>query len=108
MVVYEIDIERFAVIEAEHNPPVGAHGNCPKAFPIAGQRMQLERRHVRRLDGLVPAPQARHPPALFCNVFLWSNTANQPGIAALAAILATAVLRWEAKAISGCMPAAVR
>jgi len=46
MVVHKIDIEGFAVLEAENNSPVGAHGYGPKAIEVAGKRRKPEGRNV--------------------------------------------------------------
>jgi hypothetical protein len=46
MVVHKIDVQGLAVIEADNNSPIRAHGQGPKSCEIAFQRMQPEGRII--------------------------------------------------------------
>jgi hypothetical protein len=40
MVVCQIDIECVAILEAEDNPPIGAHADGPKPLKVSAKRME--------------------------------------------------------------------
>jgi hypothetical protein len=42
MVIDKINVESFAVLKSENDPPICAHRDRPKAFEIARQWMQPE------------------------------------------------------------------
>lgn len=59
MIVHKVDIRRLAILEAENDPPIGAHGQRPKPSEIAFQRMQPKGRiiEIGRLLGGVQQGQ---------------------------------------------------
>ena len=66
MVIYQVDADGLAVLEAEHHAPVARHPHAPLARPIPLQRMQPEAGGVRAagvrrfLQPEQDAPKARH------------------------------------------------
>jgi hypothetical protein len=55
VVIDQINVGGVAIIETENDPPVGAHRNGPKAFELAGERVEPEgwKIHVFDLSGRV-------------------------------------------------------
>jgi hypothetical protein len=60
VVVHKIDIKGIATFRPKHNPPVCAHGHRPKAFPIADEMMETERRHIHIADLLRSVQQTKN------------------------------------------------
>lgn len=46
MVIHEIDVRGFSVLESENHPPIGADDNRPKSFKVAFQRMEAKSRQI--------------------------------------------------------------
>ena len=42
MVIFQIDIKRFAVHKSKRDAPVAAHGDCPRALSAALESMKIE------------------------------------------------------------------
>jgi uncharacterized protein related to proFAR isomerase len=58
VVIDQIYIMHFAILETERYPPIGAYGHRPKPLKLAGQRMKPEAREVYVFDLLRAIEQA--------------------------------------------------